>query len=100
MGDKATIHYNCARAAMRLGRQLQGVTHCSAAIEMDESFFKAWKLRGECHQKLYNFEQAVKDLQQAVELSAADEKLLADLEEAQRSRDMDHYTLFGVQVDA
>ncbi len=94
--DKATIHYNCARAAIRMHRHLLAVEHCTFAIDLDSSFFKAWKLRGESRHKLHDFKDAVNDLERALKLSPADEKVFSMLEESRRARDMDHYTLFGV----
>ena len=94
--DKATIHYNCARAAIRMHRHLLAVEHCTFAIDLDSGFFKAWKLRGESRHKLHDFKDAVNDLERALKLSPADEKVFSMLEESRRARDMDHYTLFGV----
>jgi curved DNA-binding protein CbpA/tetratricopeptide (TPR) repeat protein len=98
--DKATIHYNCARAAIRMHRHLLAVEHCTFAIDLDSSFFKAWKLRGESRHKLHDFKDAVSDFEQALKLEPVDNKVFAMLEESRRARDMDHYTLFGVPVSA
>ena len=38
--DSSTIHYNCARSAMRIGRNILAIEHCDEALELNDRFYK------------------------------------------------------------
>ncbi|KAA0166941.1 hypothetical protein FNF28_03012 [Cafeteria roenbergensis] len=94
--DLATLHYNRARAAFRLGRHVAAVEDCGAALEQDESYRNALAQRAECHMSLFDFERAARDFRALLDADPSDRQWARRLLEAERMRDLSHYAVLGL----
>ena len=56
--DLATLHFNCARAAIKERRHVLSLEHASAALEAKPDYANACMLVAECHMELLEFEAA------------------------------------------
>lgn len=94
--DLATLHYNRARAAFRLGLHVAAVEDCGAALDQDDSYRNALAQRAECHMSLFDFERAAKDFRALLEADPSDRQWARRLLEAERMRDLSHYQVLGL----
>jgi DnaJ homolog subfamily C member 7 len=94
--DLATLHYNRARAAFRLGRHVAAVEDCNDALDKDASYRNAIAQRGECHMALYDFERAARDFQQLLDSDPSDRQWARRILEARKMRDLSHYDVLGL----
>ena len=56
--DVATLHFNCARAALKEGRHVNALEQASKALECKPDYANAAMLQAECHMELLDFEAA------------------------------------------
>ena len=125
--DLATLHYNRARAAYRLGHHCKAVEDCTAALDKDESYRNALAQRAECYmvrshapcfcvfldaptfsdvccgpstQSLFDFTRAVRDFQSLLDADPSDRQWARRLLDARSMRDMSHYQVLGLERDA
>eukprot|EP00500_Bicosoecida_sp_ms1_P000567 CAMPEP_0203811330 /NCGR_PEP_ID=MMETSP0115-20131106/3498_1 /ASSEMBLY_ACC=CAM_ASM_000227 /TAXON_ID=33651 /ORGANISM="Bicosoecid sp, Strain ms1" /LENGTH=213 /DNA_ID=CAMNT_0050720153 /DNA_START=29 /DNA_END=667 /DNA_ORIENTATION=- len=98
--DLATLHYNRARAAYRLGKHCTAVDDCSAALEHDATYRNALAQRAECHMSLFDFARAVRDFQALLDADPSDRQWARRLLDARAMRDMSHYQVLGVAPTA
>ena len=56
--DLATLHFNCARAALKEGRHLTALEQAARALERRTDYANARMLQAECHMELAEFAEA------------------------------------------
>ena len=56
--DLATLHFNCARAALKEGRHLTALAQAARALERRAGYANARMLQAECHMELAEFSEA------------------------------------------
>ena len=57
-GDVATLHFNCARAALKEGLHVRALEQSSCALEKRPEYANAAMLQAECYMELLDFESA------------------------------------------
>ena len=65
---------------MHFGQCLTAIKFCDKAIAIDDSFFKSWKLRGEC----YLVREM--DILSCIEITGADDLMLLDVDSSRVER--------------
>lgn len=123
--DMSTLHYNRARSAYRLGRHCAAIDDCNAALEKDASYRNAVAQRAECYmvvfvvsrrrgwcvfrhrcasglvlQSLFDFDKACRDFQALVDADPSDKQWNRRLSDARSLRDMTHYQILGLPLEA
>ena len=102
------VHVNRAAAHMKRdgGEEdwVQAVRDTTAALKLDESYIKAYQWRAKAHQKLDEHEDAVRDLDRALQLEPNNAGLKRELHaakiEAKKAKRKDYYKLLGVDPNA
>ena len=89
--DMATLHYNRARAAYRLGQHVSAVEDCGAALKQDGTYRNALAQRAECHMALFGFSEAADDFESLLETDPTDRQWARRLLDARHLRDLSHY---------
>ena len=56
--DVATLHFNCARAALKEERHVLSLDQASAALRHRPGYGNARMLQAECHMELLEFSEA------------------------------------------
>ena len=83
---------------------LQAVRDTTAALKLDEGYIKAYQWRAKAHQKLDEHEEAVRDLDRAMQLDPANAGLKREMRaaqiEAKKAKRKDYYKLLGVDQNA
>ncbi|KAM0787366.1 hypothetical protein ACM66B_003452 [Microbotryomycetes sp. NB124-2] len=105
---KATLMSNRATAYLKMKNFDQALADCNTCLELDESYFKAYRTRARTYLALEQYEDAVRDMEKAYELAPSgsnDERALKnEVEDAQqklkRSKMKDHYKVLGVHSEA
>lgn len=99
----AIIYCNRAAAYKEEGLMKEAVQDCTAAINIDPSYVKAYQRRARCHQATEDHSKAVQDFEWVKENTNTREAA-AELREAKillkRSKRKDYYKLLGVARDA
>ncbi|KAE8726278.1 NAD(P)-binding Rossmann-fold superfamily protein [Hibiscus syriacus] len=67
---RSICHSNCAVCFMKL----ETIKECSKALELNPSYIKALVRRGEVHEKLERFEEAIADMKKILELDPANDQ--------------------------
>lgn len=100
----ASLYCNRAAALTKLSKLDEAVADCDKAIELDETYKKAFMRRGQLLQMLEKHEQAVYDFRKAYELDKSDRSVGAKLKEAEalsrKAKRKDYYKILGVSKDA
>ncbi|KAI3849073.1 hypothetical protein MKX03_011516 [Papaver bracteatum] len=65
---RSICHANRAACFSNLGRYAETIKECNKALELNPAYMKALVRRGEAHEKLEHFEEAVIDMKKIVEL--------------------------------
>ncbi|KAI3985705.1 hypothetical protein MKX01_030619 [Papaver californicum] len=65
---RSICHANRAACFSNLGRYEETIKECNKALELNPAYMKALIRRGEAHEKLEHFEEAVIDMKKTVEL--------------------------------
>ncbi|KAI3899234.1 hypothetical protein MKW92_044182 [Papaver armeniacum] len=65
---RSICHANRAACFSNLGRYEETIKECNKALELNPAYMKALIRRGEAHEKLEHFEEAVIDMKKIVEL--------------------------------
>ncbi|GMI97567.1 tetratricopeptide repeat 1 [Hibiscus trionum] len=71
---RSICHSNRAVCFMKLGKYGETIKECSKALELNPSYLKALVRRGEAHEKLENFEEAIADMKKILELDPANDQ--------------------------
>ena len=98
--DLATLHYNRARAAYRLGKHVAAIEDCSIALERDSSYRNALAQRAECYMSLFDFARATADFGQLLHDDPRDRQWERRKRDATMLRDLSHYAVLGIAADA
>ncbi|RZC50664.1 hypothetical protein C5167_019082 [Papaver somniferum] len=65
---RSICHANRAACFSNLGRYAETIKECNKALELNPAYMKALVRRGEAHEKLEHFEEAVIDMKKILEL--------------------------------
>jgi DnaJ family protein C protein 7 len=84
------------------------IADCSACLELDPSYFKAYRTRARAHLALEDYDSSLRDFKQAYELApsgSSDEAALKrEVREAEatlkKSKMKDHYKVLGIEASA
>jgi len=98
--DLATLHYNRARAAYRLGRHVSAINDCGSALDCDPAYRNALAQRAECHMSLFEFDKAAKDFQALLDNDPHDRQWERRRRDAVSMRDMSHYVVLNIPREA
>eukprot|EP00669_Euglena_mutabilis_P006505 TRINITY_DN2091_c0_g1_i1.p1 TRINITY_DN2091_c0_g1~~TRINITY_DN2091_c0_g1_i1.p1 ORF type:complete len:500 (+),score=143.06 TRINITY_DN2091_c0_g1_i1:34-1500(+) len=97
------LRCNRAAAYKEQGLLTLAIEDCTAAIETDSGYIKAYQRRARCHLAAEDYENAVRDFEQVIQLQETREAV-AELREAKillkRSKTKDYYKILGVPRDA
>eukprot|EP00756_Hemistasia_phaeocysticola_P016332 Hpha_TRINITY_DN15469_c4_g13::TRINITY_DN15469_c4_g13_i1::g.174595::m.174595/K09527/DNAJC7; DnaJ homolog subfamily C member 7 len=97
----AVIFNNRAAARKELGRLNEAEADCSAAIAADENFVKAWTRRSRIMEELERWDDAVKDMERAVELDPSKEDELGTTKRRVKlAKRKNFYKILNVNRDA
>ncbi len=100
----ATIFSNRAAAEMKLNNWSQAANDCSSSLAMRPDNAKVYVRRARCWVQLTQFQDAVRDLKKAANLSPQDREIEAELDKAKimlkRSSSQSFYSVLGIQVNA
>ncbi|XP_014476717.1 PREDICTED: dnaJ homolog subfamily C member 7 [Dinoponera quadriceps] len=99
----AKLHFNKATVAAKLGRLKESVAECSEALKLDENYLKAFLRRAASYMELKEYEDAVRDLEQACKMdkSRENKRLLAEAKLAlKKSKRKDYYKILGIDKNA
>ena len=64
----ATLYYNRATASSKLNKLDQCIDDCVKAIEIDDSYIKAYLRRAKCYMDKENYDQAIADYEKVCKL--------------------------------
>uniref|UniRef100_UPI00358E8E4B dnaJ homolog subfamily C member 7-like n=1 Tax=Myxine glutinosa TaxID=7769 RepID=UPI00358E8E4B len=95
----AKIYCNRAAVSMKLKSFDQAAQDCSSAIQLDESYIKAYHRRAQCYMRIENYEDAVKDYEKICTMEGSQEnrRLLQDAKlQLKKSKRKDYYKILGV----
>ncbi|KAI7998768.1 Tetratricopeptide repeat protein 1 [Camellia lanceoleosa] len=65
-------HANRAICFFKLGKNEDTIKECTKALELNPNYVKALRRRGEAHEKLEHFEEAIADMKKILELDESD----------------------------
>jgi DnaJ family protein C protein 7 len=98
------FHCNRAAAYMKLKQYQEALKDCDAAIELNQSYVKAYTRRGQCRQNLGDYEGSVRDYQRASEIDPNSEDVATELRNAKlelkKSKRKDLYKILEVPKTA
>eukprot|EP00455_Lapot_gusevi_P022747 TRINITY_DN236_c0_g1_i1.p1 TRINITY_DN236_c0_g1~~TRINITY_DN236_c0_g1_i1.p1 ORF type:complete len:506 (+),score=151.41 TRINITY_DN236_c0_g1_i1:60-1577(+) len=100
----STLLCNRAAAHMKLTRWQEAVNDCTACLDINENYSKAYVRRATCYSQLENYEEAVRDYEKALKLDPENSDLRQNIRQAKldlkRSKRKDYYKVLGVSRDA
>nr|XP_053632479.1 uncharacterized protein LOC128688606 [Cherax quadricarinatus] len=99
----AKLYFNRATVGFKLNKYELATEDCTAAINLDEGYVKAYLRRAKCYQLLEKHEEAVRDYEKVTRLDRNQEhkRLLHEAKiELKRSKRKDYYKILGVQKTA
>lgn len=97
------LYYNRALVNTKLGNLNDAVTDCTEALKINEKYLKAILKRAKCYYDLENYEECVKDYENALKLEKTMEikNLLRDAKlQLKKSKRKDYYKILGVSKNA
>jgi tetratricopeptide (TPR) repeat protein len=71
---RSICHSNRGVCFFKLGKYEDTIKECTKALELNPTYMKALTRRGEAHEKLENFEEAIADMKKILELDASNEQ--------------------------
>ncbi|KAK7080726.1 DnaJ subfamily C member 7 [Halocaridina rubra] len=99
----AKLYFNRATVGSKLSKLEEAIDDCTAAINLDEGYVKAYLRRAKCYQSLEKHEEAVRDYEKVTRLDRNQEhkRLLQDAKiQLKRSKRKDYYKILGVGKNA
>merc|ERR1739838_698748 len=96
----AKLYFNRATVGSKLNNATQAIDDCTAAINLDEGYLKAYLRRAKCYQAEEKHEEAVRDYEKVCKLDRNTEhkRLLHEAKiQLKRSKRKDYYKILGVQ---
>ncbi|XP_018015592.1 dnaJ homolog subfamily C member 7 isoform X3 [Hyalella azteca] len=97
------LYCNRATVAAKLGRLEQAISDCTAALQLDDSYVKAYLRRANTYQQTEQYEEAVRDLEKVYRMQRSQEhkRLLHEAKtQLKRSKRKDYYKILGVSKTA
>ncbi|KAJ6844347.1 putative tetratricopeptide repeat protein 1 [Iris pallida] len=71
---RSMCHANRAVCFLKLGRYNDAITECTKALELKPSYVKALLRRGEAHEKLEHYEEAIGDMKMIIEIDSSNDQ--------------------------
>ncbi|XP_017784313.1 PREDICTED: dnaJ homolog subfamily C member 7 [Nicrophorus vespilloides] len=99
----AKLYFNRALVLTKLGKNADAISDCTNALKLDEKYLKALLKRAKCYMDSGDYEEAVRDYEQAckMEKSRENKRLLQDAKFAlKKSKRKDYYKILGVEKNA
>ncbi|XP_048509911.1 dnaJ homolog subfamily C member 7 [Athalia rosae] len=99
----AKLHFNKALIYAKLRKFRESMEECTAALKLDEGYQKALLKRAACYMELEEYEEAVRDYEQAwkVDKSRDNKRLLLEAKFAlKKSKRKDYYKILGIDKNA
>jgi len=99
----AKLYFNRATVGSKLNNNKGAIDDCTAAINLDEGYLKAYLRRAKCYQQEEMHEEAVRDYEKVSKLDRTSEhkRLLQEAKiQLKRSKRKDYYKILGVQKGA
>merc|ERR1712137_133347 len=99
----ATLYCNMAAALMKQGNYKDAILACTKAIDRDDKYVKAYKRRATCYTQENEHDDAVRDLQQVLEMEPdqeTDQELRRAKKRAKVARRKDYYKILNVSRSA
>ncbi|KAK8379553.1 hypothetical protein O3P69_019468 [Scylla paramamosain] len=99
----AKLYFNRATVNSKLNRLEQATEDCTAAINLDDGYLKAFLRRAKCYQQLERHEEAVRDYEKVLRLDKSPEhkRMLQEAKvQLKRSKRKDYYKILGVNKNA
>lgn len=72
---RSICHSNRAVCFLKLGKYEETIKECTKALELNSSYIKALVRRGEAHEKLEHFEEAIADMKKILELDPSNDQV-------------------------
>ncbi|XP_052813465.1 dnaJ homolog subfamily C member 7-like [Mya arenaria] len=97
------LYCNRATVCTKIGKLEQSVDDCSAAIDLDNTYIKAYMRRAKSYMDLEKYEEAVRDYEKICQLDKTREnkQLLQNAKlELKKSKRKDYYKILGVHKTA
>lgn len=97
------LYFNRATVNFKLNKLEDSVNDCTAAINLDDGYVKAYLRRAKCQQALEKHEEAVRDYEKVFKLdhNMEHKKLLQDAKfQLKKSKRKDYYKILGVSKTA
>ncbi|XP_054779842.1 uncharacterized protein LOC129287644 isoform X2 [Prosopis cineraria] len=71
---RSICHSNRAVCFMKLGKYEDTIKECTKALELNPAYLKALVRRGEAHEKLEHFEEAIADMKKILEIDPSNDQ--------------------------
>ncbi|EEF28954.1 heat shock protein 70 (HSP70)-interacting protein, putative [Ricinus communis] len=71
---RSICHSNRGVCFLKLGKYEDTIKECTKALELNSSYIKALLRRGEAHEKLEHFEEAIADMKKILELDPSNDQ--------------------------
>lgn len=97
------LYYNRALVNVKCGNINDAIRDCTAALAINGGYLKALLMRARCHNDMKNWEECVKDYEQALTLektAATNNLLKAAKLELKKSKRKDYYKILGIERNA
>lgn len=99
----AILHYNRATTCAKLNKLDECIEECTKAIDLDDTYIKAYSRRAKTYMDKEDYEHAVTDYEKIYKLdkSKENQQLLKQAKlELKKSKRKDYYKILGVSKDA
>lgn len=97
------LYCNRALVNSKLGKLSDAIRDCTCALEANSNYIKALLLRAKCHNDMENYEESVKDYDNAYKMdkSSSTKQFLQDAKLAlKKSKRKDYYKILGIDKNA
>ncbi|KAH3749107.1 hypothetical protein DPMN_183598 [Dreissena polymorpha] len=97
------LYCNRATVCTKIGKNEQSVEDCTKAIELDDTYLKAYMRRAKSYMDMEQYEEAVRDYEKILQLDKTREnkRLLQEAKlELKKSKRKDYYKILGVSKTA
>ena len=94
--DVATLHFNCARAAIKEGRHVFALEQATEAVRARPDYANAGMLQAECHMELFDFDAAAAAYRRVASLEPHNSAWIDCAERAETMARATPYEVLGV----
>ncbi|KAJ7979560.1 Tetratricopeptide repeat protein 1 [Quillaja saponaria] len=74
VGLRSICHSNRGVCFLKLGKYADSIKECSKALELNPTYIRALMRRGEAHEKLEHFEEAISDMKKILEVDPSNDQ--------------------------